>query len=75
MVNAEKRVRQILTELGHAAPDILNERQQRIISGSITKGYGYADDKIISAAFRLDQRTVFSGRKAVEPGKIDNINR
>ena len=42
-VDAEKRLMQILTELGNVAPTILNERQQRIISGSIAKGYGYLE--------------------------------
>ena len=35
MVDAEKRLTQILTEIGNVAPTILNERQQRLISGSI----------------------------------------
>ena len=72
-MDAEKRLTQILTELGNVAPTILNERQQRIISGCIAKGYGYGGDKIVSAAFGLDPRTVSSGRKAIEAGKIDDI--
>lgn len=48
MVDAEKRLSQILTEIGNLAPVILNERQQRLISGSIAKGYGYGGDKIVS---------------------------
>ena len=72
-MDAEKRLAQILTELGNVVPTILNERQQRLISGSIAKGYGYGGDKIVSAAFGLDPRTVSSGRKAIETGKIDDI--
>ena len=72
-MDAEKRLAQILTELGNVVPTILNERQQRLISGSIAKGYGYGGDKIVGAAFGLDPRTVSSGRKAIEAGKIDDI--
>jgi hypothetical protein len=72
-VYAEKRLAQILTERGNVVPTILNERQQRLISGSIAKGYGYGGDKIVSAAFGLDPRTVSSGRKAIEAGKIDDL--
>ena len=73
MVDAEKRLSQILTEIGNLAPVILNERQQRLISGSIAKGYGYGGDKIVSKAFGMDPRTVSSGRKAIEAGKIEDI--
>ncbi len=72
-MDAEKRLTQILTELGNVAPTILNERQQRIISGSIAKGYGYGGDKVVSTAFGLDPRTVAAGRKAIEAGKIDDL--
>lgn len=73
MVDAEKRLSQILTEIGRIAPVILNERQQRLISGSIAKGYGYGGDKVVSAAFGIDPRTVSTGRKAIESGKFDDI--
>ena len=73
MVDAEKRLSQILIEIGNLAPVILNERQQRLISGSIAKGYGYGGDKIVSEAFGIDPRTVSAGRKAIEAGKIDDI--
>ena len=58
MVDAEKRLSQILAEIGNIAPAIFNERQQRFISGSIAKGYGYGGDKIVSEAFGIDPRTV-----------------
>ena len=74
MIDAEKRLSQILTEIGNLAPSILNERQQRLISGSISKGYGYGGDKVVSEAFGIDPRTVSSGRKAIEAGKIDDID-
>ena len=73
MVDAEKRLSQILIEIGNVAPAILNERQQRLLSGSIAKGYGYGGDKIVSEAFGIDPRTVSAGRKAIEAGKIDDI--
>ena len=73
MSSAEKRLSQILTEIGNVAPAILNERQQRLISGCIAKGYGYGGDKIVSEAFGIDPRTVSAGRKEVEEGKIDDI--
>ena len=73
MIDAEKRLAQILTEIGNVAPTILNERQQRLISGSIAKGYGYGGDKVVSEALGLDPRTVSAGRKAIEAGKIDDI--
>lgn len=73
MIDAEKRLSQILTEIGNVAPTILNERQQRLISGSIAKGYGYGGDKVVSEALGLDPRTVSAGRKAIEAGKIDDI--
>ncbi len=73
MIDAEKRLTQILTEIGNVAPAILNERQQRLISGSIAKGYGYGGDKVVSEALGLDPRTVSAGRKAIESGRIDDI--
>lgn len=73
MLDAEKRLSQILTEIGNVAPVILNERQQRLISGSIAKGYGYGGDKVVSAAFGMDPRTVSAGRKAIESGKLDDL--
>lgn len=74
MLDAEKRLFQILTEIGNVAPAILNERQQRLISGSIAKGYGYGGDKIVSEVFGIDPRTVSAGRKAIEAGKINDID-
>jgi hypothetical protein len=72
-MDAEKRLSQILTELGNVAPVILNERQQRLISGCIAKGYGYGGDKVVSEVFGLDPRTVSAGRKAIEEGKTEDI--
>ena len=74
MIDAEKRLSQILTEIGNVAPAILNERQQRLISGSIAKGYGYGGDKIVSEAFGMDPRTVSAGRKAIEAGRINDLD-
>ena len=72
-MDAEKRLSQILSELGHVAPAILNERQQRLIGGCISKGYGYGGDKVVGEAFGLDPRTVSAGRKTIEGDKIDDI--
>ena len=72
-MDAEKRLSQILSELGHVAPAILNERQQRLIGGCISKGYGYGGDKVVSKAFGLDPRTVSAGRKAIEEGRAEDI--
>lgn len=74
MITAEKRLKQILNEIGNVAPSILNERQQRLISGSIAKGYGYGGDKVVSEVFGLDPRTVSAGRKAIETGAIDELD-
>lgn len=73
MIDAEQRLSQILNEIGAIAPAILNERQQRLLSGSIAKGYGYGGDKIVSEAFGIDPRTVSAGRKAIETGNIENL--
>ena len=70
-MDTEKRLSQILSELGNVAPMILNERQQRLISGCVAKGYGYGGDKVVSEAFGLDPRTVSAGRKAIEAGKTE----
>ena len=40
----------------------------------MSHGYGYGGDKIVSEAFGIDPRTVSAGRKAIEAGKIDDIN-
>jgi len=72
-MDAEKRLSQILSELGSIAPAILNERQQRLIGGCISKGYGYGGDKVVGEAFGLDPRTVSAGRKTIEGGKVDDI--
>ena len=73
MIDAETRLKQILSELGNVSKVILNERQQRLISGSVAKGYGYGGDKIVCEAFGLDPRTVSSGRKAIEAGEVTDI--
>ena len=74
MIDAKTRLENILNQVGYIAPAILDERQKRLLSGCISKGYGYGGDKVIAKIFGLDARTVSSGRKAVEEGKWFEID-
>ena len=70
MATADK-LTQILHDVGEISPKIFNEKQQRILSGCISKAYGYGGDKIVASAFGLDPRTVSSGRTSLEKGNLD----
>ena len=70
MATADK-LTQILHDVGEISPKIFNEKQQRILSGCISKAYGYGGDKIVASAFGLDPRTVSSGRASLEKGNLD----
>ena len=71
MVEANVRLTQILHDVGELSQKILNEKQQRFLSGCISKAYGYGGNKIVASAFGLDPRTVSSGRASVEKRDID----
>ena len=67
-MTAENRLESMLVEFGKCAPDILDERQLRIVSGSLAKGYGYGGIKKLSDTLGLDPRTVKAGVSEIENG-------
>ena len=71
MAEADVRLTQILHDAGELSQKIFNEKQQRLLSGCISKAYGYGGDKIVASAFGLDPRTVSAGRASAEKGDID----
>ena len=71
MIEAETRLKQILHDVGEISPKILNEKQQRILSGCMSKAYGYGGDKVVASAFGIDPRTVSAGRASIETGSYD----
>ena len=71
MVELDVRLTQILHDVGELSQKIFNEKQQRLLSGYISKAYGYGGDKIVASLYGLDPRTVSAGRTSVEKGNID----
>ena len=59
----------IIREIFAVMPKYLNERQKRLLSGCIAKGYGFGGIKVTSEISGLDTKTVRAGIK-----EINNTN-
>lgn len=68
----ENRLDHVLSEFGKCAPELLDERQLRLLSGCIAKGYGYGGIKAVSAVTGLDPRTVKAGVTELDQGAALN---
>ena len=74
MSEAEDKVSRIINDVGELSSKILNEKQRRLVSGCISKAFGYGGDKIVGAAFGLDPRTVSVGRSLINANNLDDTS-
>lgn len=74
MAEAEDKVSRIINDVGELSSKILNEKQRRLVSGCISKAFGYGGDKIVGAAFGLDPRTVSAGRALINANNLDDTS-
>lgn len=71
MSEAVETVNRIIRDVGELSTKILNEKQIRLVSGCISKAFGYGGDKLVATAFGLDARTVSAGRAMVNANDYD----
>ena len=62
------RVTDIMEQVFHTMPQLLDERQRRILAASMAKGYGHGGIKIVSSISGMDVRTIRSGIHEIEDG-------
>ena len=74
MAEAEDKVSRIINDVGELSSKILKEKQRRLVSGCISKAFGYGGDKIVGAAFGLDPRTVSAGRALINANNLDDTS-
>ena len=74
-MDSDARLTQILNEIGHIAPAILNERQKRLIGGCIAKGYGHGGINVASEVMHLDPRTIRAGKQEIETDETTSLKR
>ncbi len=57
-----------LTLILEEMPELLDERQRRILAGCAARGYGYGGIRLVSAITHMDARTIRSGIREWEAG-------
>ena len=62
------KVTDIIEQVFHTMPQLLDERQRRILAASMAKGYGHGGIKIVSGISGMDVRTIRSGIHEIEDG-------
>ena len=62
------RVTDIMEQVFRTMPQLLDERQRRILAASMAKGYGHGGIKIVSGISGMDVRTIRSGIHEIEEG-------
>ena len=62
------KVTDIIEQVFHTMPQLLDERQRRILAASMAKGYGHGGIKLVSGISGMDVRTIRSGIHEIEDG-------
>ena len=65
------RLDNVLQKIFLTVPQILNEKQKRILCGSIAQGYGYGGIKVVSNLSGMDAKTIRAGIREIENGLAD----
>lgn len=58
----------IIEQILRTMPQLLDERQRRLLAASIAKGYGHGGIKLVSEASGMDVRTIRSGIHEINGG-------
>lgn len=60
-MDAMDRLNNVLKSVFVIMPQMLNEKQKRILSGCIAQGYGFGGMKVVSELIGLDVKTIRAG--------------
>ena len=66
----DEKLNSVLEQVFKTMPQLLDERQRRLLAASIAKGYGYGGIKLVSKASGMDTRTIRSGIREIENNDI-----
>ena len=61
MAHNNDKTLSIIEQVFKTMPQLLDERQRRLLAASIAKGYGHGGIKLVSEASGMDIRTIRSG--------------
>ena len=67
-MNTNDRLENVLKSIYAIMPQILNEKQKRILSGCIAQGYGYGGIKAVKEYSGLDAKTIRAGIREIKNG-------
>ena len=73
-MDSVERLDSVLKNIFLTMPQILNEKQKRILSGSIAQGYGYGGIKAVSSVSGMDAKTIRSGIREIENGLVNTAD-
>ena len=62
----DEKLNSVLEQVFKTMPQLLDERQRRLLAGSIAKGYGHGGIKLVSEASGMDVRTIRSGIREID---------
>lgn len=68
MAYDNKKIAGIMEQVFQIMPQLLDERQRRLLAASIAKGYGHGGIKLVSDASGMDIRTIRSGIREINSG-------
>lgn len=70
MIYNNDKVSGIIGQIFMTMPQLLDERQRRLLAASIAKGYGHGGIKLVSEASGMDVRTIRSGIREINDGNM-----
>ncbi len=68
MAYNDEKITSIMEQVFKTMPQLLDERQRRILAASIAKGYGHGGIKPVSNVSGMDVRTIRSGIHEIDHG-------
>ena len=68
MAYDNEKITGIMKQVFQIMPQLLDERQRRLLAASIAKGYGHGGIKLVSDASGMDVRTIRSGIREIDSG-------
>ena len=68
MAYGNEKITGIMEQVFQTMPQLLDERQRRLLAASISKGYGHGGMKLVSDVSGMDVRTIRSGIREIESG-------
>lgn len=68
MAHNNDKTLSIIEQVFKTMPQLLDERQRRLLAASIAKGYGHGGIKLVSEASGMDIRTIRSGIHEIKDG-------